>query len=271
MLTNLKTFDELTQASLEALQEAGIDHQPGGIARLFLNIINQNLSEFYESLSLMHANAYVSTAMGEALDMIGIMLGCERNVNESDDDYRYRITRQVLSSASSNETAIRLAALSVEDVQDVVMKRYVLGVGSFALLVLTDDPNTQQSILEKVKEAVNEKVGYGINYVVTGPNLKPLQLSIKLILKDSINDAKSQEIKTEVRQVVRELSEKKGIADSFTMDELTQHILNVSPYIVSYTIERLMVDNQSVSHVSQHCNWNERFVVGSEPDAIIIT
>lgn len=271
MLTNLKTFEELTEASIEALQEAGIDHHPGGIARLFLNIVNQNLSEFYETLSLMHANAYVSTATGDALDKIGMMLACERQEKETDESYRYRMTRQVLSSASSNETAIRLAALSVEEVQDVVLKRYALGVGSFALLVLTDNPNTQQSTLEKVKEVVDDKVGYGINYVVTGPNLKPLQLSLKLILKDSTNDAKSQEIKSEVRQVIRELIESKGIAESFTMDELTQRVLNVSPYIVSYTVERLWVDGESVSHVSQHCNWNERFVVDSKPDAIIIT
>lgn len=271
MLTNLKTFEELTETSLQALEKAGIDNSPGGIARLFLNIINQNLSEFYETLSLMHSNAYVSTATGEALDLIGVMLGCERRLEESDNDYRYRITRQVLSSASSNETSIRLAALSVEGVQDVVLKRYVLGVGSFSLLVLTADPKTQQSTLEKVKTVVDEKVGYGINYVVTGPRLKPLQVNLKLILKDSANDAKSQEIKSEAVTIIRKLIESKGIAESFTIDELTQQLLNISPYIVSYTIEKLTVDNQNVSHVSQHCNWNERFIVSSEPNAITIT
>lgn len=255
---------------MEALQKAGIDHRPGGIARLFLNIMNQHLSEFYETLSLMHANAYVSTATGDALDKIGIMLACERNANESDDRYRYRMTRQVLSAASSNETAIRLAALSVDEVQDVVLKRYALGVGSFSLLVLTENLDTQQSVLEKVRDVVDEKVGYGINYTVDGPKLKPLKLTIKLILKDSVNDAKSQEIKAEVREAIRKLMRSKGIAESFAMDELAQHILNVSPYIVSYVVERLTVDGQSVVHVSQHCNWNERFVISSEPDAIII-
>lgn len=49
---------------------------------------------------------------------------------ESDANYRYRLSNATLASEKANEIAIRLAALSVDGVADVIIRKYARGIGS---------------------------------------------------------------------------------------------------------------------------------------------
>lgn len=270
MLQNIKTYETLTQETEQRLLELNINNNPGGIARLFLNIVNREIADLYETLSLNHANAFISTATGEALEAIGSMLNCQRQLGELDDEYRARITKQTQSLATANQTAIRLAALSVDGVVDVVLKPYVYGAGSFSLLVLIDALNTADDIMQRVRDVVEPIIGYGIKYEIIQPILKPVSLSLKLILKESVDTAKAQEIKYEVREAVRSYLLTRTIAEEITTAELTQRVMNVHSDISSFICEDMKINGVRVSFINQTCGWNERFTTSSEPDAIII-
>lgn len=275
LLSTVKTYEQLMSDSLEQLESVGISTDPGGIARLFLSIINKNISELHESLSIHHANAFVSTAYGEALDAIGLMLGCSRLDDEEDDDYRYRITRQTLSTASANETSIRLAALSVAGVQDVILKPYALGAGSFVLMVITDSSVGSgidyDHILNEIEIAVQEKVGYGIKFAVNRPKVKEVTMSIKLILKDTVSEAKAQSIRFSVRDAIQTYLSGLNVGEQFIIDELTKVVMNVDSSIVSYICEDLKINGYKVMFVNQSCEWNERFSVSASRDGILVS
>lgn len=275
LLSTIKTYEQLMNDSLQQLESVGISSDPGGIARLFLSIINKNISDLHESLSLHHANAFVSTAYGTSLDAIGLMLGCERLENETDDDYRYRITKQTLSTASANETSIRLAALSVNGVQDVVLKPYALGAGSFALMVITDSAAHREGdydrILNEIEIMVKEKIGYGIKFSVIQPKVKEVTMSIKLILKDTVTDAKSQSVRFGVRDAIQSYLSGLSVGEQLIIDELTKIIMNVDPSVVSYICEDLKINGDKVMFVNQSCEWNERFSVSASRDGITVS
>jgi hypothetical protein len=67
--------------------------------------------------------------------------------SESDDQYRYRISRYVPTHRSyngqslelSNETALRIAALATPGVADVVIDRYSSGPGTLTMYVVGED------------------------------------------------------------------------------------------------------------------------------------
>lgn len=270
MLQNIKTYEQITQETEERLLELNINNNPGGIARLFLNIVNREIADLYETLSLNHANAFLSTATNSALDAIGTMLNCHRGLDESDDDYRDRISKQCLSLATANQTAIRLATLSVDGVVDVVLKPYVYGAGSFSLLVLIDAYNAAEDIMQRVRDAVEPIIGYGIKYEIIQPILKPVSLSLKLILKETVDTIQAQDIKYEVREAVRSYLLTRTIAEEITIAELTQRVMDVNQGISSFICEDMKINGVRVSFINQACGWNERFTTSSDPEAIII-
>jgi hypothetical protein len=90
-----KTLEDLI---LEAETELAVNNfstTPGSLAKLFLNIINKMQSELYSTLRINHMQAFLSSATGSFIDEIGLLLNCKRNVDEEDDFYKDRISKQV--------------------------------------------------------------------------------------------------------------------------------------------------------------------------------
>ena len=171
IVLNTKTFEELKDEATVDLTSVGFSTSPGSIAKLFLNIVNKNIANLYNTLTVNHLRAFVTTSDGEALDAIGVLLCCTRLKDETDDNYRYRITQQCLTLATSNETAVRLTALTVEGVEDVILKPYSMGAGSFTVIILSDTNITSKTILDKVRNELALVHGYGIRYNVVSPTL----------------------------------------------------------------------------------------------------
>lgn len=270
MLILNKDFEKIQKKAEEKLVEYGINNNPGSIARLFLSIMNEEMSEFYDILSIYHAQCFVSTATGDFLDDIGILLNCSRNYNEEDEDYRYRITKQVLSSASANYTAIRLAALSVDGVTDIATYSFSHGIGSFEIFVLNDKNTIDDSLLESVYNAISKVVGFGIKYTVSSPSYKEVSLGIKLIFSETTSRSTTDEVKIKVRQAITNYINNLSIGEEINVNELTQRIMEVDEDIINYSILSFKIDNEEVIHSNQYCDITEKFVLSSNKNAIQI-
>lgn len=73
---------------------------------------------------------------------------------ESDTNYRFRIANATVASERANETALRLAALAVPGVADILMLQYFSGIGSFDIIVRAVSPTTPVALVAAVREAV---------------------------------------------------------------------------------------------------------------------
>ena len=60
------------------------------------------------------------------------------------------------------------------------------------------------------------------------------------------------------------------LGESFIVQELTQQILNVSPYISNYIYQTFKINGENVLWVNQPCEWNERFSIGVSQESIQI-
>lgn len=265
-----KTFEDLRLKAEAELVKIGFSIAPGAIAKLLLNIINAEIAGFYESLTVNHVQAFLSTATGDFLDAIGYLLNCRRLADEKDDDFRYRISKQILFTASANETAIRLAALSVPGIQDVVLKKFSYGSGSFTVLIITDKPVADASLVEAVRMNVDKVAGFGVKFDVTNPDLDVVKMKIQLSIKDSVSDGVAQDIRYLVRDRLKDYLTSRHIGEPLIINEITQRIMEVNSDIVSYTCTDFRINNQLTVYVNQTCRWNERYMLSADPDAIII-
>lgn len=270
MIILKKTLAELNEKSFRRLEEEGINSSPGSIARLFLSILNEDLEEAYSSLHTYHVQHLLSTSEGEYVDHIGALLNCRRIPDESDGDYKYRISRQTLSLEKANETAIRLSILAVEGVQDVVLQPYSHGPGTFSALLIID-PNASDSILIKpqVEAALKNTAAYGTKFHIYEPIPKFIKLKIKLHTEPlSTSDFTDLVflLKNELTQFLN--GQKTG--EEFNSQELTKIILNADKRIKRFSALSFSLNDVESDLRITPCRWNERFVLSSEPDALIL-
>lgn len=270
IVLNTKTFDELSTEATSDLAAVGFNTSPGAIAKLFMNIVNQNIANLYNTLTVNHIRAFVTTADGGALDAIGVLVQCFRLKDETDDNFRYRIVNQCLTLATSNETAIRLTALTVEGVTDVILKPYSMGAGSFTVIVLSDEDVTSTGILENVKQALLDVHGYGIRYNVVSPTLTYVSIKQRLYLNDKLSDIEKQEIRYDVQLALTDYLSNLKIGEDIIIDKITQVIMNVSENIIQESNMTFYINGEKALYVNQSCRWFERFIVSKEVDNVVI-
>lgn len=269
ILIHNKTFDELKDELEESLKKLGINSSNGSIAKLFGNVINKFINDFYGVLTINHMMAFVTTATGEFLDSIGKLMNCERLEDEKDDDYRKRICNQVLTLTKANETAIRLTLLSYKGVADVKLKRYTNGPGSLTVIPVLDSTYREET-LEPLKTIINDTVSFGEKVIIKPPKYKNVKIHISLHFSLSVSDVEKQSVAISVRDAVIKYINSLKIEESFLINELTERIMSVNDNIINYSIQHFSINNNDCLIINQGARWDEKFIVSPDKDAVII-
>lgn len=248
------------------MEEKGFDTTPGAIVKLFLDIINKNVSDFYDRLVADHLLAYLTTSKGQFLDSIGMLVGCTRLEDESDADYKKRISYQTTILAKANEIAIRLAVLSLEEVEDVKIKRYAHGPGSMTIVPITN--NLSQRVVSLVEREVSEVCSCGERAIIKPPEYKFVKLDINLIMSPNINETIRQEVAVTVRRNIEEYISSLKLGATLVINKLTEVIMKSSSEILNFSCNNFMINNERCLLINQGCRWDEKFIVSPDEDSI---
>jgi uncharacterized phage protein gp47/JayE len=271
MLSIDRTLDDLMQVSITRMQQTLLSADtPGMITRLLLAAVNNIAKDFYSTLSTAHAMSFLSTAEGEYLDKIGFMLACQRQDGESDDNYRYRISKQTLSVAAANETAIRLAALSVDGVRDVLMMPYTFGTGSGSLYVIGQTPDVSDDTLTLVQNAVDSVKAYGSRIEVLKIKTIPLAIKMNLVFKKNTPSGEQDNTRSSVTQQIRDYINNLMPGDTFVIEKVKAMAFDTSPNVFDVGISQFSVNNRPALLVNQTAPWNARFVENPAPNSIVV-
>lgn len=111
---------------------------------------------------------------------------------ETDSSYRYRLMNAFKARERANRMAIRLAALSISGVSDVIEVNCEQGPGTFSLYVESTTPTISPRILRNVEQVVESVCAYGVRPFVVAPK----SLGIEIIIavqwkKDTTEQMKS--------------------------------------------------------------------------------
>lgn len=260
-----KTYSELLDIAFLRLVSSGTitNLSKGGIARTLTEVFCELVTGVYEDLNLALTMSYLSSATGNNIDLIGYMLNCTRLDGESDENYKYRITQQVYVAVGANETSIRLKCLSIQGVRDIVIKEYTRGTGSFSIYVIPESSQDINTILPIVQATIEENKGLGIRGAAISPKLIPIDMTIRLISKDS---SLPDRIKNDVRYQIAYYIESLSVGDPLIITELIQRIMDTSDYIQDIQFLELYVSGKQSLFVNQTCYWDEKFY----PNEIVV-
>lgn len=265
-----KDFKTIQDKAEEYFKEVGISTTQGSISNLFSSVINSEISEFYETLTTSQKQAFVSSATGEYLDAIGKLVNCERESKETDDNYRYRITQQIPNTASANLKSVQNAALKVKGVDSVIPIPFSKGSGSFDLYIVNNDGSISETILENVRNEVEKVAGYGINYNISEPKYKKINFKLKILFKNTVLYIDKDEIIEKLRQYIFVYINSLGIGEPFNLNKFTSVIMNSNENIANFICEEFKIDNKKCTFTNQYIKRNEKFIINSSYNSIII-
>ncbi|MEX3713571.1 baseplate J/gp47 family protein [Cytobacillus horneckiae] len=250
-----KSKEEMLESVLSRLSAStGItETSPGSIARMFAEVLVEEFDPFYDELDLAISMSFVSSSRGAYLDLIGELLNCVRDVDETDDNYRARITNQVSIQQNANIIAIRLKALQIEGVADVQLKRFTRGTGSFTCYVFPQVYPITSDLLIRVENALNESAAYGMNVEVKTSDYSPVDISINLIFHSKTTSLERIHVRNQVSTNVTSYLKELNMGSPLIINELIQRVMETSPQILDMEIKQILVSDK------------ERFIKNLEP------
>ena len=146
---------------------------------------------------------------------------------ESDDDYRFRLSLKVQSSAGANEAALRLELLEIPGIQDVVFERQA---GAFIVYVYGISPNVSPGLLQNVQERINDKAAYPLTGLAVAPDLVGISLSTTVEFKAGT----SAEEKGLALSAAASAAEDyiNNLRETLVLNQIADRLLNADPKIL---------------------------------------
>lgn len=156
---------------------------------------------------------------------------------ETDDQYRARISETVSELQTSNKTAVVRAALSVPGVRNAIFVPFEGGLGSFAIVIQAKQPIVSDGLINAAQEAVNTVTASGNRGIIKRPVYNGLEIKIKLSYRPQANRALIRQL---VRRAVVDYVINIALGEAFILNELIQRVLEVDDKIFDMDIERFV-------------------------------
>ena len=197
-----------------------------------------------------------------------------RNV-EDDESYRFRIINEALASRKANLTAVRLAALSVPGVSDVIIRNFSRGVGTFSVFVLSTDPVVSTGTLNAVKAVISEAAAAGIRAEALAPIYRGLEMTVSIEFFPDIGQNQRNDIKADAKRAVIDYVNNIDMGAGFVVNRAIQTVLDLTDqikdaHIVGMVIGEFNVDTGvnerrfPIHTVNQTLFWDEKFFTNAE-------
>lgn len=158
----------------------------------------------------------------------GISGGTDR---ETDNNYRYRLSQSVLASEAANETAIRLATLSVAGVANVVMVPYDRGTGSFSVYIKSIYPVVSSTLIDQVQSAIVGTQAYGNKGIARSPKNIGIEMTITINYREALTQEDKDNIVLAVDEALVFYINNLEIGEDFIFQEVVQRVLEVDSRI----------------------------------------
>lgn len=188
---------------------------------------------------------------------------------ESDEEFRFRISQYVTSSAGQNEAAVRLAVLSVTGVADVIRQPWHAGAGSFRLTIIPVSNRVPVETLRQVRGNVAAVAADGTFFQVEEPRYIAISLSMRLVpRKDASITAVDRDL---VEQAIRRLVGNTRPGESFIINRLRAEALGATTNIADVRLQSISLNRRPQALVNFDLDRDELLVPDEElEDPILV-
>ena len=205
-------------------------------------------------------NNYTDAANGTLLVRNRAAITSGRSL-ENDADFRYRISKQVTTSEMGNQTAIRLAALSVPGVADVSEVPYVRGLGTFGVYIKSLDARVADELVDAVQVVVDDVQSFGNK----GFALKPKEIGIEMVLeltyRETVPNRDRADITRDVVGAMYDYINNLSIGEDFIVNEVVQRVMQVDDRIKNVGVANKPINDLKMWKTSRTADNRIRYTL----------
>ena len=186
-----------------------------------------------------------------------------RNI-ESDEDFKYRISRQVTASERANETAIRLAALSIPGVADIVSVPYIRGLGTYGVFIKSLDARVSDDLVNAVQVIIGLVQSYGNRGFALKPKEIGMEMDLTLTFRETVTSKDQADMSRAVVSVVYDYVNNLNIGEDFIINELVQRVMSVDDRIRNVGEANQPIDDLKAWRTSRTADNRVRYTLNND-------
>jgi len=153
---------------------------------------------------------------------------------ETDNNYRYRISKYVTSSEGANETAIRLAMLSIPGVSDVKIVPYVRGLGSFDVFIKSTTPEVPDDLISTCQEILNQVAAYPVDAQAKKPITVGVSFELTIVYNVStVTDSIKREVENNVKLALEDYVNNLDIGEQLVLNQALSKAIEADDRVLS--------------------------------------
>lgn len=188
----------------------------------------------------------------------------------SDKEYRYILSNRVVAAANANMTALRIAALSVPGVSDVIIRKWTHGIGTVTIFPISAATIIQTGILNAVRQAVDTVASAGVRIYTMAPTYIGIQLRLDLNFKLTTAAAERSRIVNDIRTKIVNHINNIPIGGELIITDLVVLAKNASGEVRDAQLVSLLAGELNTNtfqiqrpdpliHTNQILRYNEKF------------
>jgi uncharacterized phage protein gp47/JayE len=99
---------------------------------------------------------------------------------ESDEEYRFRLSRAMTAKYGSNLAAIEVAAISNPSISRAEVLQFARGAGTFDVLLIPQGNKVTNAARENTRRAIEQVAAYGVSFNIREPEYVPIKITAQL-------------------------------------------------------------------------------------------
>jgi hypothetical protein len=170
---------------------------------------------------------YALSQFGDLLvtNNFGIVSGTDQ---ETDDDFRYRISLYLQSRSTATQTSLQLAVLEVPGVQNVVFQNQA---GTYLAYVYGISPNIGENLLSMVQTALNNNTAYPLTGIAVAPDLVGISFATTVTFAANTSSTAQSAALIAAAQAAQTYTNNIAIDGTFVINQLAAAIISSSTTI----------------------------------------
>lgn len=158
---------------------------------------------------------------------------------ESDEEFRDRISSYILTSEGANHSAVRLAALSVPGVADIRIVPWLMGAGSFNILIVPQGNRVSLETMNAVRRNVDSVVAFGMAFKVVEPEYIKFSMVVRLTLDRSALSSARDAVRDNAERAILSYMGTIRMGQEMVVTELIERVRQADPRIYDLKIEAM--------------------------------
>jgi uncharacterized phage protein gp47/JayE len=156
---------------------------------------------------------------------------------ETDDNYRSRLSVWYQANKNANDVAIRSAILAVPGVANVYITKYKNGIGTTDAMIISEAPIVTDSLVSSVQNMVDQVKSSSETITISKPNYVGLTFNIIISYSSDTDSGQKESTSKGIQDSIVSYINTLSLGETFSYSHM-QRIINSDESIKSYSIDR---------------------------------